>query len=303
MSTVCDNLLIAYPPIGTARAQRIAELSAERVIVSLDSLEAIDALGSAARDARREIGVYIEVDLGMRRVGTQNPAVAVQLAQGVTRHRWLDFAGIAFYPGHIREAPADQGAELAQLSKGLGDFVTALERAGLFPAVVSGGSTPTLWRSHEIGAITELRPGSYVYNDRATAQVGACDWSDCALTILATVVSTAVAGQAVVDAGSKALGREPIRGADRPGYGQLLEYPEVIVTRMSEEHGMLDIGPSEWRPRIGDQVRIIPNHACVAVHLQDIMYGVTGGDVTAQWEVAARGRARVPVGPVSVARD
>ena len=82
------------------------------------------------------------------------------------------------------------------------------------PRVVSGGSTPTLWNTHELTGVTEFRPGTYVYNDRGTAAIGACDWDDCALTVLATVVSTAVPNQAVVDAGTKALGREPMRGAD-----------------------------------------------------------------------------------------
>ena len=79
---------------------------------------------------------------------------------------------------------------------------------------VSGGSTPTLWHTHELDGVTEFRPGTYVYNDRTTAAIGACSWDDCALTVLATVVSTAVPGQAVIDAGSKSLGREPMRGAD-----------------------------------------------------------------------------------------
>ena len=91
---------------------------------------------------------------------------------------------------------------------------------------VSGGSTPTLWRTHEIDGVTEFRPGTYVYNDRTTAEIGACDWDDCALTVLATVVSTAVPGQAVIDAGTKALGREPMRGTDAAdGFGCVLGHP------------------------------------------------------------------------------
>jgi D-serine deaminase-like pyridoxal phosphate-dependent protein len=114
---------------------------------------------------------------------------------------------------------------------------------------------------HEIPGVTEVRPGTYVYNDRTTARVGACDWDDCALTVLATVISTSVKGQVVVDAGTKSLGREPLR-ADGEGYGALLDHPEVVVSRMSEEHGVLDISRSTFRPRLGDQVRIVPNHAC-----------------------------------------
>src|SRR5205085_5196663 len=142
----------------------------------------------------------------------------------------------------------------------LGDALAAalakLDAGGVRPAVVSGGSTPTMWRSHEIAGVTEIRPGTYVYNDRTTAAVGACEWSDCALTVLATVVSTAVPGQAVIDAGTKALGREPMRGTDAAdGFGCLLDHEDVIVKSMSEEHGILDLSKSSWQPQVGEKVR------------------------------------------------
>jgi D-serine deaminase-like pyridoxal phosphate-dependent protein len=166
------------------------------------------------------------------------------------------------------------------------------EREGLPPRVVSGGSTPTLWRTHELRGVTEMRPGTYVYNDRTTAVVGACGWEDCALTVLATVISTAVPGQAVIDAGTKSLGREPVRGVEGEGFGQLLDHPEVIVERMSEEHGVLDISRSDWRPEVGEVVRVIPNHVCIVVHLNDLVYGVRRGVLETSWPVAARGRGQ-----------
>jgi D-serine deaminase-like pyridoxal phosphate-dependent protein len=134
------------------------------------------------------------------------------------------------------------------------------------------------------------RPGTYVFNDRTTAEIGACSWDDCALTVLATVVSTAVAGQAVIDAGTKALGREPIRGADVGGFGALFDRPEVTVKAMSEEHGMLDLSRTSWRPEVGERVRVVPNHVCIVVHLNDVVYGTRDGTVETSWPVAARGR-------------
>jgi len=175
----------------------------------------------------------------------------------------------------------------------LGRAVAALDGAGLRPEVVSGGSTPTAWRTHEIPEITEMRPGTYVYNDRITAELGACRWEDCALTILATVVSTAVPGQAVIDAGSKALGREPAETGGA-GYGALLDRPGVVVTRMSEEHGILDLQRTDWRPAVGERVRVVPNHACIAVHLHEVVYGIRGDRVETSWPVTARGRRRLP---------
>jgi D-serine deaminase-like pyridoxal phosphate-dependent protein len=99
----------------------------------------------------------------------------------------------------------------------------------------------------------------------------------------------------VVDAGTKSLGREPVRGANGEGFGQLLEHPEVLVARMSEEHGILDLGASRWQPSVGERVRIVPNHVCIVVHLNDLVYGVRGAQVETSWPVAARGRGQRPI--------
>jgi D-serine deaminase-like pyridoxal phosphate-dependent protein len=292
MSEVSDDILLAYPPVGRVRARRIAALPASlRVTVALDSEQAARELARAARDARRDIGVYVELDLGMHRVGTPTVDGAVALARYVTECDGLRFEGLAFYPGHIRQPVAEQAASLETLDT---ELTRALERfhdAGLPPRVVSGGSTPTLWRTHEVPGVTEIRPGTYVFNDRQTVATGACGWDDCALTILATVVSTAIPGQAVIDAGTKALGREPMNDPAQ-GFGQLLDRPDVVVSRMSEEHGILDLGESGWRPAVGDVVRVVPNHVCVTVHLQDVMYGVRGDRVERSWPIAARGRGQ-----------
>ena len=291
MSTVCDDILVAYPPVGAGRLRRLMALPAHvRLTVALDSREAVEELASAAAAAGRSVGVYVEADLGMHRVGVGGPADVVALAQLVSQRPSLEYAGLAFYPGHIREAVDSQDAALEQLERDLEVIVAALTAADLAPPVVSGGSTPTMMRTHEVPHVTEMRPGTYVYNDRSTAEVGACAWDDCALTVLATVVSTAVPGQAVIDAGTKALGREPLRAAGGEGFGTLLNHPEVFVRAMSEEHGILEIGGSSWRPRVGDQVRVIPNHVCIVVHLNDTIHGVRGDRIETSWPVAARGR-------------
>lgn len=290
MQAASGDLLVAYPPVDPARAARIARLEADRVTVALDSAEAIDAMSRAAADAGRTVRIYVELDLGMRRVGVPTATEAVALARRVTDARSLEYAGIAFYPGHVRQDVEEQDAAVRIVAEELSAAVAELAAEGLTPATVSGGSTPTLWRSHEMGPVTEIRPGTYVYNDRTTATIGACDWEDCALTVLATVVSTAVPRQAVIDAGVKSLGREPIRGAAGEGFGALLEHPEVLVRGLSEEHGILDLSRTSWQPRVGDRVRVVPNHVCVVVHLFDEIIGVRGTNVAERWPVAARGR-------------
>ena len=293
MSAVASDILLAYPPVGKTRASRIASLPRDaRVIVALDSLEAILEIEREAEACGRSVGVYIEIDMGMHRVGVPDAQAALELVKRVQRSRALYYEGIAFYPGHVREPVDAQDSSLERLNATIAATLDTLGKAGADPTVVSGGSTPTLWQTHRLHGVTEMRPGTYVYNDRTTAEIGACAWDDCAFTVLATVVSTAVPGQAVIDAGSKALGREPLRGADAGGgFGSLLEHPEVIVKGMSEEHGLLDLSKSGWTPRVGEVIRVIPNHVCIVVHLNDTMHGVRGDAVERSWAVDARGRA------------
>jgi D-serine deaminase-like pyridoxal phosphate-dependent protein len=292
MSGVCDDILVAYPPVGTARAHRLAALpDSVKLTVALDSLQAIDDVAAAARDADRPISVYVEMDLGMHRVGVPRVDDAIALARAVCERPPLEFEGIAFYPGHVRDAVGQQASKLELLDTALRDSLAAFDRAGVRPTVVSGGSTPTMWNTHELTGVTEFRPGTYVYNDRTTAAIGACDWDDCAFTVLATVVSTAVPNQAVIDAGTKALGREPMRGIDpAEGFGCVLGRRDVVVKSMSEEHGILDLSSTDWRPAVGEKVRIIPNHVCIVVHLNDVIAGIRGEAVETTWPVAARGR-------------
>ena len=295
MAAVADDLLLAYPPVGAGRAARIAALPARvKLTVALDSVRALTDVGLAARAAQRPIHAYVELDVGMHRVGLPSVDDAVRLATRIGEEEGVEFAGIAFYPGHVRQATGEQDGTLATMRETLGEAIDRFVRAGLAPRVVSGGSTPTLWRTHEITGVTELRPGTYVYNDRTTAAIGACALEDCAVTVAATVISTAVPGQAVIDAGTKSLGREPMPEGMGDGFGALLSHPEVVVSRMSEEHGILDLSRTTWRPMVGEVVRVIPNHVCIVVHLNDLMYGARDGVVETTWPVDARGRGERP---------
>lgn len=295
MADVADDLLLAYPLLGALKLKRVMHLPRSvRLSVGLDSARAVDDLAHAARAVDRDVDVLVEVDLGMHRVGVQSAQEALALAMYIREQPPLRFGGVMFYPGHIREHVTQQEVNLDKLRADVGHLVATLSDAGLPPRVVSGGSTPAAWRMHELPGVTEVRPGTYVYNDRTTAALGACAWDDCAFSVLGTVVSTAVPGQAVVDCGSKALGREPMRGVEGEGFGALLDRPEVVVVKMSEEHGILDLRPTDWRPSVGDLVRIVPNHVCVVVHLNDTIVGVRGDQVETAWPVAARGRVSPP---------
>lgn len=291
MSDVTGDLLLAYPPVGAAKLDRVMALSpATRITIAVDSAAVIEEIAAAARRAGRTVRILIEIDMGLHRVGVTTPAEAVALAALVRARPPLEYAGITFYPGHLRDPIHAGDPRLEALTQEIATYVTALDRAGLSPSVVSGGSTPTAWNTHEVRGVTEFRPGTYVYNDRTTVALGACTWEECAMTVLASVVSTAVPGQAIIDAGAKALGREPMGGGAEQGYGQVLEHPEVVVTKMWEEHGALDLSHSTWRPKVGDRIRIVPNHVCIVTHLFDTAIGVRGNQVETSWPIAARGR-------------
>ncbi|MBI4538437.1 MAG: alanine racemase [Gemmatimonadetes bacterium] len=290
MAIVATDILLAYPPIGESKVQRLVELPERvRLSVALDSREALHALANAARRQGREVNVLVEIDAGLRRVGVSDPERAVELAREACALDGVAYRGILFYPGHIRAPAPEQGTELRALAALVDRFLERLGAEGLPAEVVSGGSTPTLSRSHEIPGLTEIRPGTCIFNDRSTAAIGASRWQDCAYSILATVVSTAVPGRAIIDAGSKALSKEEVRGSGT-GYGALLEHPEVVVQGLYEEHGILDLAGTPWRPQVGDRVRVVPNHVCVSVNLNERLYAVEGERITGWWSVAARGR-------------
>jgi D-serine deaminase-like pyridoxal phosphate-dependent protein len=134
--------------------------------------------------------------------------------------------------------------------------------------------------------ITELRPGNYVYNDRTQVGLGAARLDDCALTVLATVVSVPAPGRAVLDAGSKTLSSDPLRPRAE-GFGWILGGKSRLA-RLSEEHGVIDVAPGETF-HVGQRVRVLPNHTCVVANLHDFVTAVRGDRVETQLRVAARG--------------
>ncbi len=271
MAEVCGNLLLAHPPVGPKVSRVVALAERVRITVALDDEAILRPLAEAAAAAGRSVGVLVEVDVGMGRVGLPDPEAVAALARLATELApAIDWRGILFYPGHVRVPAAEQDELLADVSARLGRVLDVLRAAGLHPAVVSGGSTPTLFRSHEIPGLTEIRPGTSIFHDRDSVALGVASLNEVAYSVLATVVSTGVPGQAVVDAGSKALAKEPFRASGgEAGYGVLLDRPEVRIIGVSEEHGILDLSGTTWRPAVGERVRIVPNHVCVSVNLQD----------------------------------
>lgn len=288
MAAVCDDLLLAYPPVGARKLERLMALPERvRLTVALDSTDVLNPLAAAARAAGRVVGVLVEVDVGLGRVGVQGVEAVVSLAREVAETEGVEWRGIAFYAGHLRGRAEENAGGMAALSHDVAALCDALAAEGLAPEVVSGGTTPTLWQSHEVARLTEVRAGTCIYFDRDGVAMGVAEPDHLAYTVLATVVSTAVAGRAAIDAGSKALAKETRGGLG--SFGTLLERPDVNVVALSEEHGMLDLTGTDWRPAVGERVRIVPNHVCVSVNLQDRILVLDHGALEA-WPLEGRGR-------------
>ena len=285
------DLLVAYPIIGRGKLERLVAVARRaRVTVMLDSVHVARQLSDAAREGQVEFGVLAEMDVGLGRTGVTPGDELVELILGLLRFPYLSYEGIGFYPGHIKSLDNDGLEQVAELDRLLEATLERLRREGLSPRIVSGGSTPTLYHSHRIRGLTEIRPGTYIFNDRNTWLAGACKPEDCAASILVTVVSTARPGQVIVDGGSKTFSSDRLTPTPEVSFGYVLEAPGAVFTRMNEEHGFLDVRKAGVELAVGDRLRIIPNHICAAVNLHERVYGVRGDRVEAVWDVVGRGK-------------
>lgn len=291
MSEISDDLLVAYPLVDEARVQRIASLAQRLTIrVAVDSVTACDVIAQAASYYGATVGILVDVDVGFHRTGVQDAESALRIAEHVEHTDGLRLDGIMCFPGHVTSPPDQQGRELSQVDEKLRDVTDLWHDHGLQARIVSGGSTPTAYQSHLASALTEIRPGTYVYNDWNTVVGRQCRVDDCAASVLCTVVSDAVPGKVVVDAGSKTLTSDlNTHLGEAGGYGHVVGYDRARVKRLSEEHGEIDVTQCAERPAVGDRLRIIPNHICPAVNLQqDFWLGQDDGSYE-RTSVDARG--------------
>jgi D-serine deaminase-like pyridoxal phosphate-dependent protein len=274
-----DDILLTYNIIGATKRQRLKALH-DRVTIRVvaDSADCVSGLAETFADTARPLGVFVECDTGMGRCGVQSPEEALALAQLVGTHPGLAFAGLMTYPaaGKYREA-ADWLSRARTLLEGEGVSV---------PAITTGG-TPDIAHMAEAGVATEYRPGTYIYMDLSQVKAGAATFADCALTVLATVVSRPTPDRAIIDAGSKTLTSDLM---GMTGFGRIEAFPDATITGLSEEHGTVDISRCAIKPKIGEKLRIIPNHACVVSNMFDTVNLISGDELVEVVAVAARGR-------------
>ena len=179
---------------------------------------------------------------------------------------------------------------MAKTNAWLAEAVDLCTRSGLAVEVVSNGGTPDLYSAHEVTGATEHRPGTYVYSDRYHVETHAFGaWADCALRIQARVVSHGAPDRCVIDAGSKSLSSDLL---GLQGYGHVVEHPDWTIAALSEEHGHVTVPQGAARPKIGEPISVIPNHACVVTNLRDRIYAARQGRIETFYEVSARGKVQ-----------
>ncbi|MCA8885860.1 MAG: alanine racemase, partial [Hyphomonadaceae bacterium] len=262
-----------------------------RLQVVADNSANVDALAAATRAAGTTLDVLVDIDPGIRRTGVSSPEAALALARQIAKTEMLRFAGVQYYCGaqqHI-ESYADRRAAIADRTEYLRGVVETLSNAGYAPEVVSGGGTGTHRIDAELGVLTELQAGSYVFMDK---QYNDCDLDggsgkpfETSLVVDAHVISANSTSMATIDAGFKALSTDgglPVVMDGAP--------PSAMFVFMGDEHGAL-IAPDHTF-RIGDHVSLAVPHCDPTVNLYDAYHVVRDGTLIDIWPVSARGRSR-----------
>jgi D-serine deaminase-like pyridoxal phosphate-dependent protein len=287
-----SDIFIANQIVGAAKIERLVALARRvKLAVGVDSVEVAAPLSMAFAQEGMRLPVLLEVDIGLRRCGVA-PEAALDLARHLNTLAGLSLVGIFTYPGQVYASRNDNEAAgvAAYECRTMADLARRIAPITGTELRVSGGSTPTSRHYTPGWGLTEMRPGTYVFNDRIQIDRWSAKADDCALTVLATVISVPEPGRAVLDAGSKSLATDP--APESPGLGMLAEDNAAVLSRLNEEHGFLDLSQASIVLRVGDKVHVIPNHCCVVSNLFDELVVVRGGEVVETWPIVGRGKSR-----------
>ena len=274
------DLFLPYNIVGEKKLARLKALN-ERTTLSVTADSPDTVAGYAATfTSGKPLVVLVECDTGAGRCGVQTPAQALALARQIELAPGLRFGGLMTYPPkHCVE----------QANAWFDEALATFGQAGISVPRITAGNSPDMWAPAG-GPVTERRPGTYIYFDRMLVRDKVASVDDCALTVLATVVSRPTATRVVIDAGSKCLAYDPVAGDLSLGHG-LVMGTELVVKTLSEEHGVIEMPvASDW-PRVGERLRIIPNHVCVVSNLFDTVTLFSGEEVRETLPVASRGRS------------
>lgn len=296
-----EDIRLPYP-LNPVNAERVLDLL-EKTQLSfiVDHEEVARGWSGAMQREGRRVDVLVKVDVGFHRCGIEpGRADAADLIARIAALPGLRFRGLLSHAGHGYGATSEEtlrriAEDEARVMTGLADSVRS---RGVEVEEISVGATPPVRFTIEQNGLTEIRPGNYIYFDRTQVALGAAAWDDCALTVLARVVSKPAEDRIILDSGSKTLTNDLARGFEpAPGYGTVLESIDgtqrpdgrLTIERLSEEHATVRvISTHSLQP--GDLVRIVPNHSCVVSNLVDAAWLMDGDQVIERLEISARGR-------------
>lgn len=285
-----DDIFLAYPLWADGpKTDRLRALLARpnlRLAVGIDSIAGAEMLAAAVAGTGHRLRVLIEVDPRYGRTGV-GPVQAAELAVAADR-LGLEVGGLFSHGGHAYAGRDAISAAAADEVAALSGAAEKLRAAGIEPGVLSAGSSPTALGA-ATAPVTELRPGTYLIGDRQQVALGSSPANGVALAVAATVVSTAVPGQVVINAGAKSLTKD--MPAYLAGFGLLPAYPDGVIERVSDYHGQVRFSDGARRPELGQVVAVIPNHACPVIDLYDTFVATRSGEVVGRWKVDARGRS------------
>ena len=293
--TGLDDILVAYPIVGDAKLERLtALLDRARVRVSLDSVEVAEGIGLVGAARGEPVEVLVEVDTGQHRMGRPPGAASAELASAVAEVPGVEIVGLITHEGHSYAARATSEIEdvIERVVADLLDTKARCEEAGLSIREISVGSTPTARAAATVAGVTEIRPGTYVFNDVQQMRAGVATEDTCAMRILTTVVARPWGDRFVIDAGSKSFSQDGTLDPPFPGRGVVAGRPDLRIDFFTEEHGVGHVETDGRAPDIGDRLEIVPLHVCSAVNLFDVAYGVRDGDVEHEFRIEARGKVR-----------
>jgi len=287
-------------PIAPARAVEAAQLAlqVDRLNLLVDHADTLDAVERAAKVVGRRLPVFLKVDCGYHRAGVSPfAAESVAFAARMATSPHVDFRGVLTHAGHAYACRTRVEVEdVARQERDITvEFAARLRAAGIDVAEVSIGSTPTLSVVDHLEGVTEVRPGNYVFYDAFQAMMGSCRWRDTAFTVLATVVGSYPDRRVlIIDAGALALSKDlGARQVDPDaGYGvvqsadRTCTFANVRIHALSQEHGHMHIEGGGPVPafRVGDRLRVIPNHSCLSAALFERYHVVENGVVTGEWK-------------------
>jgi D-serine deaminase-like pyridoxal phosphate-dependent protein len=283
-----SDVFLAYPAWAEGpKAARIRALHEDSPSfrVGVDSVAGAERLAAAVAGGGRRLTVLVEIDPGLHRTGLATPEQAAEVAR-VARAAGLVVEGVFSHGGHAYRmgGAIDAGADEVRT---LTAAATALRAEGFAVGTISAGSTPTML-SAAAGDVTEIRAGTYVYGDRQQWVLGAIPADGCAVAVAATVVSVHP-DRVVLDAGAKILTKD--RADWLTGFGAIVGYPDLVIERVNDYHGVVAAPPGFARPRLGEVVAIVPNHVCPVIDLVDAVLAVAADGSLAEWPVDARGRS------------